>query len=309
MNEFSIVIVTYGRNAELANLISSIQGEIKELKEILIIDNHEDKIAAEIQSKFLPNRRIRYVHNSNNSLTAGRKIGAELSESEIVLFLDDDVTLEPNYLRNMLEFYREYPDANGMQGVFDVGPYSKTKNIFNRLFWLFNYSKNEYKVYPSVQGSYASHNEEVQECEWFSGTNFSYRRKVLDHIDFDLNLIKYCEGEDIDYSFRAHKKFGGLYVQPRCQVVHHAVQQSRVVGEQFMIMQEIYGYYLFKKLFPFNLKNVAIYLLSRIGKMILYIVDLLTNKKDAFQNLRYYIKSILRSILNNDLDQFNREIR
>jgi GT2 family glycosyltransferase len=310
MNNFSIVIVTYGRKIELEELLNSIinQAEISYLEKIVLVDNHPERIGQLLASKFSSLLNIDYIENTVNSLTSGRLIGSKAVNSDVTLFLDDDVILEKDYFKHLIKFYNENPNANGMQGAFHVGEFSKLKNIFNRVFWLFNYSSNVYEVYPSIQASYGYKNSIVKSCQWFSGTNFSYKSFVLKEIPFDLRLIKYCEGEDIDFSFRVHKKFGELYINPDCKINHQASLESREIGEEFAIMQEVYGLYLLNKLFPNSIFSKFKYLMSRIGKFILFIIEILRMRPYALKNLITYIKSLKRAYFDGNIDKFNREI-
>jgi GT2 family glycosyltransferase len=310
MFSFSIVIVTYGRRTELEDLLDSIvvQSSISELRQIVIVDNHLKRLGREVVENYADRLMIDYIENDVNSLTSGRSIGAKATNSNVVIFLDDDVILSKDYLENIVEFYKEYPSATGMQGIFHVGDYSKLKNVFNRIFWLFHYSKDNYAVYPSIQASYAGNITDVTVCQWFSGTNFSYKRNVLSEIPFDLNLVKYCEGEDIDYSFRVHQTFGGLYMNPRCRVEHQAAVTSRAIGLEFAMMQEIYGIYLLNKLFPGSMISKFKYFVSRIGKLILFIIEVVRFRPYAITNLMDYISALKKSVFKHNIHDFNKEI-
>lgn len=311
MNNFSIIIVTYGRKGELEKLLFSINSQDQKsfLDEVIIVDNHPKNIGKSVIDSFLGNIKIKYIKNSINSLTAGRSLGSQASNSDVVLFLDDDVILKKNYFQNLIKFYKNNPHANGMQGYFHVGSYSKLKNKFNKVFWLFNYSHNQFKVYPSIQASYSGKvPDQIIECEWFSGTNFSYRREVIRKIPFDLNLVKYCEGEDIDYSYRVFKEFGNIYINPLCRIEHTAAMTSREIGEEFAIMQEIYGIYLLNKLFPNSAASKFKFFISRVGKLILFLIDIIRFQPHALKNLVVYLKSLKISLLDRDLDKFNKNI-
>ena len=128
MINFSVVIVTYGREVELSDLMRSIsdQNNLSNLNEIIVVDNHPSEIAKKIINQH-NSLNIKYINNKVNSLTSGRSKGANATNSDIVLFLDDDVILECDYFDNLIKFYTRYPDANGMQGIFDVGDYSELK--------------------------------------------------------------------------------------------------------------------------------------------------------------------------------------
>ena len=311
MITLSIVIVTYGRQQDLGDLLQSIaaQSMVHLLQEVVIVDNHKQALGEKVVVGFSTLLNTKYIKNEVNSLTSGRSIGASSTTSDVVLFLDDDVVLYDGYLANLFDFYKQNPNANGMQGVFDVGDYNKLKNVFSRLFFLFNYSRRTFDVYPSIQASYATEVDKIMESQWFSGTNFSYRSHVLKSIAFDLNLVKYCEGEDIDYSYRVFRKFGGLFTNPHCRVDHRAAETSRAIGMEFAVMQEIYGRYLLRKLFPNSTRSQLKYIISRVGKLLLYLAEVLLGRQHAISNLKNYIWALKRSIVNNDIHKFNEEIR
>lgn len=310
MNTFSIVIVTYGRTKELEELLFSIseQPNIELLTKIIIVDNHPNNMGEKVAANFSNIFNLEYIDNKVNSLTHGRSIGFKATDSDVVIFFDDDIVLEKDYFSNLISFYKDYPHASGMQGIFDVDRYSKLKNTFNRLFWLFNYTSNDYKVYPSIQASYGTMPNDVTSCEWFSGTNFSYRKEVLKEIPFDLKLLKYCEGEDIDYSFRVYKKFRNIFINPSCKIKHQAAITSREIGEEFALMQEVYGIYLLNKLFPNSKKSKCIYSVSRIGKLLLFFIEILMLRSGSFKNFLIYCKSLKKAYYNVDIDKFNKDI-
>ena len=67
-----------------------------------MVDNHPKGIGQEVVRQNLNNLNITYVKNDVNSLTSGRLKGSKFLTSEILLFLDDDVTLDTNYFKEMM---------------------------------------------------------------------------------------------------------------------------------------------------------------------------------------------------------------
>ena len=87
MINFIFVIVTYGREVELSDLMRSIsdQNNLSNLNEIIVVDNHPSEIAKKIINQH-NSLNIKYINNKVNSLTSGRSKGANATNSDIVLF-------------------------------------------------------------------------------------------------------------------------------------------------------------------------------------------------------------------------------
>ena len=64
MINFTVVIVTYGREVELSDLLKSIsdQSNLLYLHEIIVVDNHPSEIAKQIISKH-SSLNIKYINN------------------------------------------------------------------------------------------------------------------------------------------------------------------------------------------------------------------------------------------------------
>ena len=83
---------------------------------------------------------------------------------------------------------------------------------------------------------------------------------------------------------------------------------SRSIGDEFAIMQEIYGLYLLNKLFPNDAVSKYKYFMSRIGKLILFVIAMLLMRPHGVKNLNTYLKALKRAFLDGDIDKFNKEI-
>ena len=66
-------------------------------------------------------------------------------------------------------------------------------------------------------------------------------------------------------------------------------------------MQEIYGIYLLKKLFPGSKIAIFKYFISRVGKGILLMIELLRFRSHSFINLVNYFKALHRSYFDGDM--------
>jgi GT2 family glycosyltransferase len=269
----SIVIPTYHRPNDLADCLDSILKQSTSPLEVIVVDNDSGQsahvVVGEFEARYTAQRiALRYQASPKNSLPYARNLGVKLSQGDIVLFLDDDVTLEENYLSEILKVYHEKPTAMGVQGY--VIKSSGKPRFWHWLFFLSNVKLETSQVLPSIQVVSPLKPSKVIPCECLTGLNAAYRRSILEEFPGDENLFKYSYGEDLDQSYRIFKRYPDtLWMTPFARCVHKKSPAGRAVGKEFAYVVEIYRLYLFYKLFPQTLKNKMIYWWSTFGRILL----------------------------------------
>lgn len=274
--------------------------------EIFIVDNSPvgrmDNLIEYWTSEF-KKKKIKLVYRKNaiNSLTVARNIGTKLSTGDIISFLDDDVTISQNYFKEIINVFKKYKTAKGVQGYIQgEDNRGRIRNLFNRIFFNYHTEKNGCRVLPSVSTTYPLQLSKTIPCEWISGSNQNYKREIFQNLCFDENLMKYCEGEDIDFSYRVFKKYSGsLFITPDAKVEHHVALNGRAIGKEQLYMFEVYGLYLFFKLFKPTLLNISKYSLNRIGKLIImFTIATLRYKRGKIRDIGHYLAAIIYSVWN-----------
>jgi len=273
--QISIIITTYKRRKDLKECLKSILFQTRLPREILIVDNGNDEETEKLVKENLgeferKNVLLKYLRNEReNSLTMARNIGVKNAIGDIILFLDDDVVLDKDYLKELLKVYEKYPNTVGVQGYITQEKISKIRNLVSKALSLYHLEKDRCRVLSSVTTTYPYQLNKISSCEWLSGANHSYKRQILEEFMYDEKLKKYSEGEDLEFSYRVFKKYpGSLYITPYAKLIHKTSSEGRPLGKELINMREIYGLYLFYKVIDQNFKNKLIYLWSRIGKLI-----------------------------------------
>lgn len=111
--EISIVIPCYNRWSFLPNVIESIFSQTFKNWEIILIDDASDIAHNDI----IQDARIEYLRlDQRKGSGHARNIGAAHSKGKFVLFVDDDMTLDPKYLENLLRIYKQKTDAGAVGG-------------------------------------------------------------------------------------------------------------------------------------------------------------------------------------------------
>jgi GT2 family glycosyltransferase len=268
----SIVIPTYRRPHDLAACLDSILEQSAAPLEIIVVDNDAMQSAQAVVGQYEAKCRARrvalhYQPSPRNSLPQARNLGTRVSQGDIVLFLDDDVILENNYLDELLKAYEEKPAALGVQGY--VINTDKRPRFWRRIFFLGNVESGVSRVLPSIRAIYPLDPDTLVPCEWFSGCSSSYRRSVLIEFPADENLIRYSFGEDLDQSYRIFTRFpDSLWLTPFARAIHKVSPVGRATGREPIYTAEVYGLYLFYKLFPPTFGNRMIYWWSAVGRMV-----------------------------------------
>jgi GT2 family glycosyltransferase len=311
---FSVIIPTYNRIAELVDVLDSLLKQTKLITEIIIVDDSDgsniEQLSNDMNSVFAEkNVELKYIRNNRGkSLTIARNIGIAAAISDIVLFLDDDVILDENYLMEILRIYNEYPDAFGVQG-FIQNAYTVNENriierlriLYHKLFYFsFNY-KNKSEVLPSTNTLYPTHLSDVITCEWLSGANQSYRKKIFEEFAFDENLRRYSFKEDVDFSYRIHKKYpNSLYMTPYAKLIHKVSNTSRLPKKDLILMKQIYSLYFFYKNITSSYTNKLIFLWCQFGYLIRNICNFIFKPSyPSYLRLRYFIDACIVSIIHS----------
>ena len=324
--QVSVIIPTYNRIKDVEECLGSIVPQTVLPSEVIIVDdsnNNEVENLIEHRRDELKEKDIdlRYIRNERErSLTIARNIGIENAISDVILFLDSDVIIDVNYIKEILKVYKENPDAMGVQGLIQRKKEKRLIHtfidIFNRLFYIYLDEKNKCRLSPSLGVSFPSFVDEIINCEWLSGANQSYKKGILEEFKFDENLKKYSQGEDIDMSYRIFKKYPrSLFMTPYARLIHNTSQEGRHLKRDVVYMDVIYLTYLFYKNVDQNLKNKLIYWWSRMGRIIFALIFLILKpSKSKLTEVKYvlgapiYCIKRIREIKKGDLEFFNREL-
>lgn len=116
--ELSIIVCTYNRCAALRNTLESVAAlSVPDGTdwELIVVDNNSTdgthRVAREFAGRFL---HMRYLFEPRQGLSFARNRGIGNARGDIVAFIDDDVLLERDWMRHVIEgFRRERPSAMG----------------------------------------------------------------------------------------------------------------------------------------------------------------------------------------------------
>ena len=99
----SVIIPTYNRRKWLGEILASIALQTLPFNqfEVIVVDDGSSDTTSDIVQQVYP-FRLRYFYQSNQGDAAARNLGAKQSQADILVFLDDDMILEKDFLANMV---------------------------------------------------------------------------------------------------------------------------------------------------------------------------------------------------------------
>ena len=103
----SIVIVAYNEEQYIGRLLESVRAQDYPKFEAIIVDDHSNDRTVEIAKTFEAKFALKVVEKDIRGVSRSRNYGASNALGEIILFLDADVMLPPNFISNNIKTFRE----------------------------------------------------------------------------------------------------------------------------------------------------------------------------------------------------------
>lgn len=275
----SIVIPTRDRPNDLKNLLSSILIQTVLPKEVIVVDDSGDDktkvLIDSLQNEFLKvGVKIKYLRGGEKGVAQKRNIGFLHSTGDICFFIDDDIILDKNYIKKILEVYEKYPNALGVAGhiTMESFRFSQLSNTIKRIFLEFHFTPNACIARP-LGISYPYPLTKIIKCQWLNAGTVSYKREILRDFKWDENLKTYSISEDKDLSYRIYKRYpDSLFMTPYAKAIHTRSPTARFPRKYIVYMEVAHSAYVFYKNFKPTLRNNIVFFLGLLGHLILSVL-------------------------------------
>ena len=187
----SVIIPTYNRKDMLRDTLHTLARQTypTDFFEVIVVDDGSTDGTPEIAEEAFP-FTLRYFRQSNQGATAARNLAARQSRADILVFLDDDILVEPDYLAYLID------EHCTSQNVIVVG----TVNIQCDEVTPFS---------QTLDTSLASsqHSVELAFTDIYSN-NMSIRRNAYFEVGMfhDLGFLGSSSWCDVDLGYRAYRQ-------------------------------------------------------------------------------------------------------
>jgi GT2 family glycosyltransferase len=272
---YSIIVCTLNNTTGLQDFIQTLLRQ-EYLPEDLIVVHGDPE--GNIKTQILPllkDSGIRLVYAvCQPGLVYQRNLGLELCNSEIVMFFDDDVLLEKNYISNILNIYKNDPEGKigGVQGFITNMPASPKFVRFLKRFFMLYTGYGSGRMYPSGMPSWRSPESDKVDTCFFAGCLMSFRKSAIEGLIFDENLHPYWWGDDFEFCYRV--SLGYRLVQTNdSKLAHKGSSVNKKSFRRFWRMQIVNHLYIFRKHrhwyeFPFFIWSLSANSLFAISQFI-----------------------------------------
>ncbi len=257
---FSIIIPTYGRSAEVAALLDSINltDYDHSLLEVIVVDQNDAIDLSDTIVRFEKSLDIKHIKVTKKGIAHAKNVGLEKAQHEIVTFADDDSTYYPDTFSVCNQCFEDYPDIDFFYGkVYDR---HKKKNVIR------NWKRHSLKI-----------------------TKFNYHTNYIaiacftkeKHLRFDERFgvgTKYGVGEELDYLLQSLDRGYNVWYFPLIEVWHPEVNVFSMTEEKVFYYARGYGAICKKHNSPIMIWNLFA---SSAYQFIMMVVLFLSTKRSA----------------------------
>jgi glycosyltransferase involved in cell wall biosynthesis len=247
------IIPTRNRPKDLAIVINSLCAQSRPPDELIVVDQSVNDLSCRaVNSKLSKFKQIKliYIHDPNISgLVDAKRVGVNHASTDIVCFLEDDISLEADYIRQIELGFIKQANMIGCCGVITNPP--KVNFLYKFLFVMFHrgiFKDNRIDVF----GNYSGDGNPLIESDMLSGGTSAWRREVFDKVEFDV-ANGFHMFEDIDFSTRVAQHYGKrLFINPNARLAHYCSPTNRDVLDirQRKKVKECFTYYKKRKDWP-----------------------------------------------------------
>lgn len=179
--------------------------------ELIVVDDGSIDASKDFVSEVYPQIKL-LVHPRNMGFIQSINDGVKISNSDIVVLLNNDVSPEKNFL---IPLVSHFEDDTVFSVCSAVAGYGYSKASFTHGFVSLSQGK------PTSRATYAL---------WASGGSAAYSRLKWDKLGGFDDMLKPFYFEDIDVSYRAWKRGWKVLWEPESRVNHTI---SSTIGKKF----------------------------------------------------------------------------
>ena len=245
-NKIALIIPTRNRPELLIKLLNTIKLQEVKPDQVIIVDGSDTPVKPQIEPLAFEGLTCVYVYPP--SLTTQRNQGILHLNREITLagYLDDDIELKPDAIKEMLAFWENSPEdmAGAAFNIVNNPPRNPLTKAFTRFFTITG--KIPGKVLSSGFCTVEVPLTKDVESEWLCGGATIWRRSILENYKYDEWYKGWAYHEDAEFSYRVSKKYR-MIVLHKAKVDHNPPQYNKSKSKNLGKMAVINRYYFVKK--------------------------------------------------------------
>ncbi|HTP11493.1 MAG TPA: glycosyltransferase family 2 protein [Anaerolineae bacterium] len=209
----SIIIVNWNGAQHLPVCLKALRAQTCRSFEVIVADNASHDESLELLARDYPEVRV-IALPANRGFTGGNNAGIRAACGEIIILLNNDTEVDPNWLEEISAAFERHPEAGlvaSKMRLFDRRDTFHTAGDFYRLDGV----PGNRGVWEIDRGQYDREEYVFSAC----GGSAAYRKSMLDQIGLlDEDFFYSCE--DIDLAWRAQLAGWKCVYAPQAIVYH-----------------------------------------------------------------------------------------
>lgn len=229
----SVIICTYNREKYIYNVLRSIADgtfPFQEYEIVLVDNNCSDNTRGEVKrfTDDYPQVRLRYFTESKQGLSNARNRGILEAQGDILVYVDDDATVNPTYLTAYSEWFASHPETDAAGGP--IIPHYETGSEPSWMTYFIKRLLTGYLYFGRKAGPFPGEN-------YPGGGNAAYRRSVFDRVgmyntELGRNGESLAGGEEKDI-FDKMKHQGMQFIYLPDAILYHSIPPYKLEPDYF----------------------------------------------------------------------------
>lgn len=224
MKTISVIIILYNMENYAEHCINSVLNQTFQDIEIILVDDGSDDTTPQICDSYAQkDSRVKVIHKKNGGLVSARKAGLEVSEGELISFIDGDDWIDEDQYEHLYNIYQKYrPDiiCAGIirdkkeeilyqPGLLEEGYYVKSKLV--------------QEIYPHMMFSPKSMGANIDPSLCTKLFSRKIIAQVISNVDDDI----FYYGEDAATTYPCILVANSLYITKKCMYHHRKVEGQK----------------------------------------------------------------------------------
>ncbi len=222
--DIAIVIPTFNRPEKMTNILNSLISQTERCGRVVVVDGGES--VKDIVNQFADRLPVEYHRCIPPGQIRQRNYGISLlgPESRLIASFDDDIVLEPNALKVMIDFLNHCePDAAGVG--FNMVNFPPHRFSFLKALFGMSSARQGQVLRSGFNVTIANPQKDFK-SQWLCGGATIWKSEILkQHLNKEIDS-RWAASEDLIFSYPIGKKYP-LYVCADAKVRHEHVNDHK----------------------------------------------------------------------------------
>ncbi len=243
---YAVLLPTCNRAGLVEEFLRSLEQQSYPPAEVVVIDQSDDDATQHVFEQWNPaGVAKKYIHRKVKSLILARNAALNVCGAvDLVVFLDDDIELDPQFCRQIVQIFEADHDSRYAGGMGRVDGWPSQFKPLQAFFGMPH--EGDGKFLSSGSPTFPHSRKEFCETEFLSGGCTFWRRKIIQQYRYDERLSGYGHCDDVDVSYRVSRRHK-LFFQPAAVCFQKKDPPGRQNGRRYRYAWIQNMYYLAQK--------------------------------------------------------------